>query len=256
MLGFVNQIVEQQRQRVILVANEAELIADERADWERRAEKLVGRRVQIVPNVAAVIENVAVSFADDPFGAALQTWSGRILSSFERAGTGNLRSLAWSLENLRVIFAALPTDNIPDDFAGEVVDLVVAMTMELRAGALRFEDVPALSDYTAFHTRLIAEVDDESEPTAESERVDAFLAKHANNRPELMAISPEFVLQVEQTGTVDVEAICDWLRDHHGIGTDEVPVWRRLWGLHHLRADELDADIAQGSRGGFCKIVR
>lgn len=256
LLGFMNQLVETHEAKVILVGNEAELLKREGADWASRGEKLVGRRVEIVPDPDAIVDAIVPATRTDHVASFVATAREDILRSFEASRTGNMRSLAWALSNIERVVAALPDAPLTDQHTRDMAALIVAATMAVRAGRLRLDDL-FRADEIAFRVAVLGRRerplegdeddvsgDDDPVPPDAVGRLTEFQHRYVDARPDRPVIAYRFIGQAEASGRVDPDGLADWLRVNFSVGIEgDEPAWRRLWNMPELDQAELDGTI-------------
>ena len=240
-MGFINLIVEEHRRHVVVLANEKEMRSLYGKEWDRRCEKLIGRRARLRPVPEAILQARAAS-------PIVTDYRDVILDAFRRSKLGNMRSLAWALENAERVANALPDTDFPDGHKNAIIGLVAAVTMEVRGGRLKVTDLARIEKYTM---RSVVRSMNERSGNAKllmpyEKRVKAFIRRYHPYEPDHPKIGYAFVRDLEVSGTIDRHGLADWLAERFGIGAQEkMPAWRRAWYRSNLEPDELDATIEE-----------
>lgn len=108
LLGYINLFVEHSNVRVIILCHEEEIKVEEKVDYARFKEKLIGRTFKISPDISAAIAD----FCNQPGIVLLDdNQRYRVREAFETAGYHNLRPLWQALQD----FTSLKLDYEPTD---------------------------------------------------------------------------------------------------------------------------------------------
>ena len=106
LLGYINLFVEHSNVRVIILCHEEEIKSEEKEDYARFKEKLIGRTFRIFPDISAAI----VDFCNQPGIVHLDdNQKYTVREAFETAGYYNLRPLWQALQD----FSSLKLDYDP-----------------------------------------------------------------------------------------------------------------------------------------------
>lgn len=122
-LGYINYFVEHSGLKVILVANEQEILAQNgkadiatsgnisgehvRNEYERIKEKLIGKSFEITPDTEAALSSFIDQIKSQKVKALASTCNSRIISLYHDSGYKNLRVLRHSLLEFERMFTAL-----------------------------------------------------------------------------------------------------------------------------------------------------
>ena len=120
-IGFVNNLVEHQGVKVILLCNE-DKIAEE--DYNALKEKVIGRSIRFDPILEEIYEDLVA--ASNPEGISIKKEI--ILETFRQKNLKNLRILKLTLSNLKHIYKQLGLDFEIDERAQEKLDSLVKFT--------------------------------------------------------------------------------------------------------------------------------
>lgn len=258
-LGYLNLLTEEAKRRVIVVANEAELSARTDADWDRRAEKLIGRRVTVRADAEAVLDGFAESRTKQgPVQKLLEAERETILDTFRQSGTDNLRSLSWALENLARVWTGLDalTFDLPNHAVVPLVTQVIAFTLEHRAGRLGDAEREMLADDMSEITRARsakATFDNDVHIRGRKTDPDPIIAETANARgfldryKTMGLLYSRYVMdfatlfELEANGILDASTFEARLKS---LGLEKMPSHtEQLFHWHSLEAEDLTAAI-------------
>ena len=109
LLGYINQFVEHQGYKVVIIANENEILSRESQDkcYSRAKEKLIGKTFELVPNTKLALESF-ISSASGTIKAFYQDNNDSIVSVYNFSECKNLRHLKQALWDFERLFNALP----------------------------------------------------------------------------------------------------------------------------------------------------
>ncbi len=143
--GLINQFVEHDGNRVILLANPLNFTTPEAAaGFKTMREKLIGRSFTIPPDPKSALLFFLRDLEAD-CGRILGRRLPDILAIFDRANYANLRELRQALVDFSDLWHCLPVDHRKRDpdhpFWGRLVHDVVSLSIELRAGGIFTHDL-------------------------------------------------------------------------------------------------------------------
>lgn len=139
-LGVINQFVEHDRARVLVLANTDQLGAAARSiPFETMKEKVIGRVFTIMPDAAGALQVFLMELEAD-CAKVLRPRCGAILRIFQKAGYHNLRQLRQALLDFsdlwHCIRGLVPNGDETRSFWDHLVTDIVTLSIERRAGAI------------------------------------------------------------------------------------------------------------------------
>lgn len=233
-MGLVASFVDQHRRRVILVADEDELrkrFAD--YEWDRRAEKVIGRRAEIKPAFVDMARDLIAKLPEGRTQNFLRDRTAEVLEVVAMSETHNLRNLAWALHNAsRFVDCLLSDGDIPDDHIARTVQVVVAVSLWSRSGPVdrrALEYLPELS--ILIHMDAYARRrKEEPEHAPRMDAAKGFMERFAVLNVESPPVDYATILDFEQSGVLDGDSLRLQLKERFGFGPDHTePSWRVLW---------------------------
>jgi len=141
LLGYINHYVENQGQKVVLVANESELLSDE--SYTKTREKVIGPSVQVATDAATAVRN----FADEVGDGRLDDYVGLATELFTRSEYNNLRHVRQIFIELSRVLGSIDMDLLDEATASSFVYCYLAFNIEYRQGSITrsvLEDYPGL----------------------------------------------------------------------------------------------------------------
>ena len=257
MFGYFNNLVEHQKVKVILVANEAELIRKrrteekvvvdksgegsgkrEKTDYELTREKLVGRKFKVHPDFGRCLDTFVNSIDSKSFQKICKENNAIIIKMFEASKCFNLRALKVTLYDLEQLTNKLDEQILSKtDLVSELVGNFVAFSLELKGGDLRESDVLNWDNL-----RGIRKTDEEKSAK------EKFSDKYGVSAYGSLLLSPYLWHQVLIEGKYDKENISIWLRQSLYFDDENTPLWRKLWRYGDLTENEFEKLIQEASK--------
>ena len=187
--GFINSLVENQGAKILIIANEEQLLKDTNYSSNLR-EKVIGVSIQYKPDAKSVYHQIIksrYSAADKLYYEFLSNSGNEIISVIE-ANQNNFRNLIFFLEHFKTIF--YPVENLfqtDKDFVVQksdklkaILNFTLAISVEYKLGLLNstnLEDVKTLDEnfsINLFSSNLSQSEEDAKEPAY----IDTFKKKY------------------------------------------------------------------------------
>lgn len=240
-MGFINRFVEQDMLKVIVIANEGDIPEDQKEEYKRRKEKLIGKTVKVETDAGEVLDIFAKRLKMPEVHKALAANREPLLATFAASEKPNYRSLRAALLDFERIVDQVDTRlRANDDAMGKLLLNMVALGLEFRSNTIDDAGLRRLNEdlilRVMFGTSLKA-------PSKEQER-----ASMLQERYDLVAfgdpiIRYDHLADIFTSGMVDVTEANRHIAQHPTIvGHRQVPAWRLMWGWYDLgMADYADA---------------
>lgn len=136
--GFINQLVEHEGAKVILLSCETKMDAQE--DYRRTKEKNVGMTLTVTPDTVSVLEGL-ISEAHQPAKSVLLEHKLQIQILFNRSGCDNLRVLRFAIRDFCRIFAEVPFKLQDAPVVGlRLLNSTLVLAFAIYSGELKPED--------------------------------------------------------------------------------------------------------------------
>nr|WP_288834221.1 P-loop NTPase fold protein [uncultured Flavobacterium sp.] len=154
--GFINSLVENQGVKILIIANEEQLIKDEHYSSSLR-EKVIGVSIQFEPDVQEVYKQIIetrYATSSKSLFKFLEANSSRIVETIQ-INQNNFRNLVFFLEHLKTIYYPLENEfQVDKDFnllkeekLQSVLNFTIAIAIEYKLGLINstnFEDIKEL----------------------------------------------------------------------------------------------------------------
>ena len=138
LLGVINEYVEHNRFRVVLIGNEREMPKQ----FRRVKEKIIGKTIRIKPQAADALEAFISEDRDTRALNFLRCHQDYILTLFSQSNVHTLRVLRQVVKDLARLRNALQDKHAENNTAmSELVGIFVSMDIEVRTGQLSARDI-------------------------------------------------------------------------------------------------------------------
>lgn len=248
-LGYINQFVEHEGYRVIIIANEIKTI-EKSLGFTSMKEKVIGRTFEIRPNVEAALEHFLKEIVTSHAFTILNERREVILAIFRRAKYGNLRQLRQSILDFSYLWTCFEGNAAASrkEFVDRLVNDVLTLSIEIRAGTLVVDDVRKLGsiDWLKYMRGHKAKEGDSPQSPA-----DAAIARHGfDDHPRLALLSVAYA-EFFESGYLLSDAANHALSQSPYLANSTTPSWRRLWYFTELS----DIEFSQFLEDVYLKFV-
>ena len=249
-LGYLNNFVEHDGRRVLLIADESSLHSA--PEFRLSKEKLIGKTQEIQSVHSAAIESFFGKIENNAARDFLETQQDDILSVFSQSGTQNLRILQQSLWDFERTFIILDTDlTAQKGSMKQLLRFFLALSFEFKSGNITASDLnerPA-----SIVSYMMERGGDDLGVFALADK------KYENIELSSTLLSDDLLLDILSRGRVDSVAINTYLDGgDYFRGEEEEPAWKMLWYGFSRTQSEFDAALPvfekQFEQREFCKI--
>ncbi|BAS54236.1 hypothetical protein NIES2135_05140 [Leptolyngbya boryana NIES-2135] len=245
-LGYINFFVEHQELKVILIANEDELVKDTK--YQIIKEKLIGKTFGVSLDFEGALENFIAVINNLNARRFLSDNTELIQNFYGQAGYENLRNLKQIVLDFERIFNVLPEkakDKV--ELAQDLLKLLIAFSIEIKRGNILPKDISKLRETysVSLSTRIASQAlgtgkDEDQENTP--------LQEVLNRYPSIDLRDPfpsELWWQVFfDKGIVDIEELAQSILNSRYFQNENTPNWVRLWHFTDLSDDDFDSIIS------------
>lgn len=232
-MGFINSFVEHEGLKVIVIANETDISEDQKPDYARKKEKLIGKTLRVASDPQKVLDDFVGKLTQPKVVDIARQEKAALLRTFEASGKQNFRSMRAVLSDYeRLVVAVDPRLQVAPAAMTRLLLFMMATGVEFRSGDLGATELAALPD-TRF-ARLMSSVT-KKEKSAEITRAERLEATYADVAWQDPIVPPAALARLFETGIVDTVAIDAHLLQHPlVVGYAESPAWRQLWAWTDL----------------------
>jgi hypothetical protein len=232
-LGYINEFVEHDGSKVIIVANENEI--SDRDEYRRRREKLIGKTLEIQSAFDEAFAFFISLISDRKTRELFEKKAAEIASIYQQSELNNLRILQQTMWDFERFFRVLTDTHRGNDEAMTVLlRLLFALSFELKAGRIRSADLGSRMNKLVA-TRARRDGDELTD-----------LAKAGQRYPETdlndSIVSDELLIDVLVKGVIDDDAVRSSIdKGRYFVTPAAEPAWRTVWHWFERTDDEFAA---------------
>jgi hypothetical protein len=246
-MGYINQFVEHEGSKVIIIANEKEIAGPDRADkddrdhkddkdqkdrneYRRRREKIVGKTLEVQSAFVEAFEFFLTQVDDPGAEAAFRHNTPDITAIYAQAELNNLRILQQTMWDFERLYRTLTEQHRGNaEAVTAILRLIFAFSFEIKAGRLRGDALKARTNW------LFA-------ATMEGGSSDAGARKRY---PEVdlsdPIVSDEVLIDFLIRGIVDEKAIRTCLdQSRYFVTVASEPPWITVWHMFYRTENEFE----------------
>lgn len=230
-LGYINHFVEHQGFKVIIIANEDDIILKDNSEplYVNIKEKLIGKTFEITSDIDEVLRNFLDLIDNVDTKRELQDNVNIVKETYLASNYRNLRHLKQSLWDFERLFSVLPADVTANKgFCNDLLQMFLVFSFEIKSGAI----LPAeLKKFTSGYLDGILK-----DKNKEKSKYKILTEKYSNitfydHIFELSAWEIFF-----DKGIIDRDLILESLKKNKHFQNENTDNWVKLW--HFLDLDD------------------
>lgn len=226
-LSIINSYVERDGLKVIVLANQNELVKCER--YTRWKEKVIGKTIQVLADPNKVLDALTAELELGPIKTALKDRRSELLSLLAACKGVNYRSVrSLVFDSQRIVSLLAPQLRASPGAVMSVLKFSLAMGGELRAGRIDAGEIVQVT--SPFFRVLKGDAQDDRK---------VYLAQLHERLALMEALDPiipvKELTRYWEEGALDVEASdLAVLRHPTVVGVSSQPAWMQLWDVRSL----------------------
>ncbi|HGY0992556.1 TPA: P-loop NTPase fold protein [Aeromonas salmonicida subsp. pectinolytica] len=252
LLGYINHYVEHQGYKVIIVANEEEILAhqEQRGDFKlayrRIKEKLVGKTFEINPDLSGALINF-ISEVKNRDAQSLYNKNINLISEiYENSQYQNLRHLKQALWDFERFLSFVSQDaSAKDGLLDHLLKIFLILSFEIKSGSILPKDISNFK--TAYFSGLLDKDSKKKEETP-YQRVSK---KYKNVSLRDLLIEESIWIDFFDKGCSSEERVQESLEKSEYYRTENTPDWVRLWHSMDLSDAEFSAVLESVEKDFF-----
>jgi len=236
LLGYINNFVEHQSYKVILIANEEELEKTEQ--YKLIKEKLVGKTFEFKTNANLAYDSFLSELknTNKVKEDILEKEKSNILELFEKSKSNNLRALRQNLLDFERFYDEILITHLEKkELITNILYWFFLFSFEIRQGNSDVLDLPKLSE--EYRELLII---DKKEDEAEKTKYKSFLNKYNLDDNLDVVISFSLWKEVLLDSNIQKEELNSALINSKYYFDENTPSWQRLTQFQKLEDDEFE----------------
>lgn len=230
-LGYINQFVEHEGLKVILIANEEEIDTNDKK-YKKIKEKLIGKTFEVKPNIKPALEHFISLLSEDKQEIFTDNLA-VIIDIFKSSEYNNLRILKYALLDFERILSKLTADILDrKQLISAFLALYLALSFEIKRGKIVVSDIISTMKIT-----VSKHVNNEEKIYPYDEHV---ISKYTSIDFYDLELSRDIWDDIFTRGIVPVEELNECLKNSQYFLADkekEQPNWIHLW-YGRLKSDE------------------
>eukprot|EP01029_Cantina_marsupialis_P007390 TRINITY_DN18183_c0_g3_i1.p1 TRINITY_DN18183_c0_g3~~TRINITY_DN18183_c0_g3_i1.p1 ORF type:complete len:627 (+),score=62.81 TRINITY_DN18183_c0_g3_i1:5357-7237(+) len=143
-LGFINYLSEHDHIKVLILANEDELLDKYNGNWAKAKEKIINQSVPFEVDYREIVENIIDSF--DKFKKCHEYLKSNIelvLKALINSKTNNLRTLKYGIERFKTLYNLFEKEDeldFLDTYGKSILYYILVIAFEAKSGKIDVED--------------------------------------------------------------------------------------------------------------------
>ncbi len=245
LLGYINSFVEHQELKVVIVANEDELIKKDK-NYQVIKEKLIGRTFGVFPDFERALENFIAQTDNTSVRSFLSENVELIKDLYDKAEYENLRNLKLIVLDFERIFEAMPEKaRSKPEILKDILKLLIAFSIEIKRGLMLPQDINKLQEeyITALskpvpsrQTASSVTQDKDEEPTSLHKIINTYSAFELH---EPFPSSVWWQIFFER-GIIDSQELEQSILNSKYFQDENTPDWVKLWHFSGLSDEDFD----------------
>ncbi len=235
-LGYINQIVETQQLKVLILANEDDFLNESNKEpYFKIKEKLISRSFSVKPNLNQAL-GVFIGLLDNNSARFILKYNDYIKDLYLLADYSNLRHLRQSIEDFGIFYKFLPESiSIKKELVEHILYIYFTIQFEIKKGLMSLDRVVDL--FSLYGNSLFD--NDEDDKDNDEDIVKVFFKKYNQTYFYRSPISDLLWNDFFTFGTIDINQVKISIENSEYYIEENTPVWIKLWNYWNLEDDDL-----------------
>ncbi|TRW93079.1 P-loop NTPase fold protein [Candidatus Methylobacter oryzae] len=241
LFGYINYFVEHGGHKVVLVANEEEILndsSDSNKGYERIKEKLIGKTFEIEADLESALNAFINEFGGD-YQTLIKSHKQLIKDLYKASKYENLRNLRQAiLEFERIVFEIneefLKCDN-SNQFIQDMLSAFLIYTFEVRSGQLKASDISSIS------AGMFASLWNKKDESPFKNLKSKYLGFVWCDSP----LPDSMWSNIIETGLIDSKSLNEAIRSCTYFSNKTTPEWQHLWRFYELSDEDMESTLKE-----------
>jgi hypothetical protein len=235
-LGYINYFIEQLKLKVVIIANEDEIIDNKESGKEylKIKEKFIGRTIGIESDVVSALSEFISYISDDSLRKLIVDKASVLVDLYEKSKTDNLRILKQSLWDFERFYGIL--DDVHKSnaaFFDEILKIIISLSFEMRAGRLSDEQLSA-----PIPSKVVRMMRDKHSQTTV---IDAIEKRYLSVNLDNIYMNNQTLTQFLFDGWAPPEKVRAEINQSSAFAPpQEIPSWKIAANVWHITDDEAE----------------
>ena len=235
-LGYINHFVEHQGFKVIIIANEDDIISKDKCVnslikpetlYIKIKEKLIGKTFEIISDIDEVLDNISNLLENDVTKKEIKDNLNTVKEIYLASNYQNLRHLKQSLWDFERLFSVLPADITSNkEFSKDLLQIFLVYSFEIKSGTILPTELKKIA--SGYFDRI------SKEKNKEKSKYEMLTGKYSNitfyNHIFELAAWESFF----DKGIIDKELILESLKKNKYFQDENTANWVKLWHFRDL----------------------
>lgn len=254
-LGYINHFVENQGYKVVVIANEDEILEREKQSgnaegshsYKRIKEKLIGKTFGVEPDLVNALNNFISSVETEEVRSFYIENSGTIKNLYRESKYNNLRHLKQSLWDFERIYKHLPQRaQEHKELLHDLLQIFFVYSFEIKSGSLCVDELSSLR--RSYMSELIN--------SGKSEKTEESLYRKIANKYVSVALHESIIEEsiwqdIIGKGLINKEKVEESIQQSRYFISEKTPTWIKLWHMHDLTDEDFDKYFSEVSNDYF-----
>lgn len=243
LLGYINYFVEHQGYKVVIIANEDELVNKEKTSdvsYKRIKEKLIGKTFEIQPRLDLAINNFIKEIESQATQDLFNSNIDLIKDYYRRSAYLNLRHLRQALMDFSRLVELLSNEIKEENkVIKHLLMIYLIFSFEIKSANMEPVDIKALKG--AHISALSSKYNGEEALEEGNNFYIALKEKYPDFDTFDMLLEDSVWIDIFDKSLIHREKIEESLKNSRYFPNKNQPEWIRLWYFMHLEDDEFDS---------------
>ena len=247
-LGYINHFVEHQGYKVIIIANEDEILSYDKENqlskkgklYLRIKEKLIGKTFEIIPTPQSVLTNFLSKTKNEDF---YREHADLICAYHKYSGYENFRHLKQALWDFDRFKKELPQKAIDKpEVLLHIFKFFLIFSFEIKKGSITAQEIPSM------RRGYLSSIMDVKEKEKSENPIKAIWKKYPNTSFYDTLLQDSIWVDFFDKGFIDAHAINESIEKSSYFVSENTPNWAKLWHALELSDEEFDlllVDVSQ-----------
>lgn len=239
-LGYINELVEHDGSKVIIIANEEKLLDIE--NYATTREKLIGRTLEVQPDTELITEHLIDNIKSKKAKATAEKNNKLIELIFKEAKTKSFRVLQqaiWDFESLADCLSEEHLEN--EEGMSSILKLFLAVALEFKAGELTKEDIESRPNLLVASLRFKDNAKKETELNIEKSN-----KRFSEVNIYDSILSNQILSDILTKGKINKEQLIEHINtNEHYVKNQQEAAWRTLWYAHERDDEKVENALSE-----------
>lgn len=238
-LGYINHFVEHQGHKVVIIANEEEIISQQKnkeeteLTYRRIKEKLVGKTFEISPDLLGALENFISGIESQNVKNLYNNNVNLVAEYYELSLYKNLRHLKqalWDFERLSSYLSEEAKEK--KGLLEHLLKIFLILSFEIKSGNILPEDIKLFR--SSYYSNLVNQ-DRKNKVETPYQKISK---KYKNISVHELLLEESIWVDLFDKGSISKNSIQESLNQSEYFRSDNTPDWVKLWHAIDLSDDE------------------